>query len=376
MKVMLVVTVLFSIGIFISLLIHGRYIFHRSMIGHMSQQNADLFSRNIITGYSSLDSALYLAENNLVGGFFLSGRNIKGRSKKEISNEIRLLQRVRRKKGLEPLIICVDQEGGPVSRLSPPLKYYETAGFIAASQKNKIEEKKAVKNYSFLKASDLKNIGITMNFSPVVDLKSNNEVNNFDLFTQVSKRAISKNKLAVARVALSYCKEHMRAGVIPVLKHFPGIGNINVDTHFFTAEIEKYSYDALFPFIEIGRKNTAAIMLSHTRILSVDKDEIVSCSKKHVDYIRQKISSEVLLITDDFSMGPVYYSLDGPWGKAIKALRNGVDFILLSYDDALVYSVIYELNKAVKYDKILVKALLQSRKRIEAGKKAIKGKAI
>ena len=74
---------------------------------------------HVIAGYTDPDELRALAGKGLIGGVYLTGRNVRGRQRADVAAEIAELQAIRRRAGLPPLIVAADQEGGSVSHLSP-----------------------------------------------------------------------------------------------------------------------------------------------------------------------------------------------------------------------------------------------------------------
>ena len=82
---------------------------------------AQQLGRHFIVGYTHREDVALLAARGLIGGIYVTGHNIAGRTAADVKSEIAGLQALRAKAGLPPLIIAADQEGGIVSHLSPPL---------------------------------------------------------------------------------------------------------------------------------------------------------------------------------------------------------------------------------------------------------------
>jgi len=78
--------------------------------------------QHFIVGYTDFDEVKLLAARGLIGGIYLARRNLRGRELAEVAAEIEALQSIRRRAELPPLIVAGDQEGGPVSHLSPLLE--------------------------------------------------------------------------------------------------------------------------------------------------------------------------------------------------------------------------------------------------------------
>lgn len=290
--------------------------------------------RRIITGFATFAEVAPLVDKRAIAGIFITKHNVEGRTAAEIKAEIDKLQAVRQSQALPPLIVAADQEGGTVSRLSPPLKYQPSLARILAKLDHDEERKAAVTAYAASQASELKRIGVTLNFAPVVDLniplagRESGETN-------ISARAISSDPYLVTKVGTWYCDELAKAGIMCTLKHFPGLGRAGRDTHVAAAEISasegKLELNDWLPFRSAMTRPYAATMLGHARIAAIDNTAPASCSKPVIaGLIRGRWQYEGLLITDDLSMGAITNGGPGLAKAAVTALNAGVDLILIS----------------------------------------------
>ena len=116
------------------------------------------------------------------------------------------------------------------------------------------------------------------------------------------------------------------------------------DTHHFAARLDASSADLTItdwvPFREISQRTEAGIMLSHVRLTALDPDHPSSCSRATVKLLREKWGATGLLVTDDFSMSPIFHGRGGIVSAAEQSRVAGVDLILLSYDAAAVYDLL------------------------------------
>lgn len=294
---------------------------------------------HFIVGYRELDEMRALAMLPTTAGIFMSNHNFQGKTKEDVKQEVDDLQNIRKDNNLPPLIVTTDQEGGLVSRATPPLPYQESLRDVPLDQ---------VEAYALEQASELASIGVTVNFAPVVDLDLSNTPD-FDLYTHLSKRALSQDPRIVTEKALLYSKTLAQYGITPTLKHFPGLGRTNEDTHLSATRIET-SIEELeatdwVPFRTISSETDSWIMLGHVYLDNIDKHSPASFSHVIVnDILRNSWGYRGTLVTDDFSMGAVYNSPDGVVNASRKALDAGVDYILLSYDYELIYPILYNLQ--------------------------------
>lgn len=315
--------------------------------------DADSLARigqHLMIGYHNFADVKALVERRAIAGVFITDHNVRRRPIQAIAAEIGELQGIRKRQGLPPLIIAADQEGGAVSRLSPPLARQPSIAAVLRGKSRDVEIEPIVRAYAAKQAAELNKVGVTLNFSPVVDLNFNPTYRG-DGQTQLRNRAISSEPFRVAKVADWYCQGLADAGIACTLKHFPGLGRVKRDTHLMSAAIEvsegKLELNDWLPFMRVMRRPHVAIMLAHVKINAIDKSAPASYSPKIIaDLIRKKWNFRGLIITDDFSMGAITRSKDGVGGAAIKALNAGADIVLVSYSERHLDSVMSALLAA------------------------------
>ncbi|MEA5472207.1 glycoside hydrolase family 3 N-terminal domain-containing protein [Spirulina sp. 06S082] len=310
-------------------------------------ESLEVFGKHFIVGYKDINDAVKLVEKRAIAGVFITTRNIENKTYEEIKTELETLQEIRRSQGLSPLWIATDQEGGIVSRLSPPLTYLPSLSEIVAKEKNIENIKKAVIEYASTQGRELSDLGINVNFAPVVDLNKG-VVNQRDRYSQIYRRAISDDSEIVTLVAKWYCSTLVQFDVKCTIKHFPGLGRVENDTHVADAElnasVEELEQDDWIPFREIMKDSSAWTMLGHAKLMALDTQHPVSFSPPVIrGLIREKWQYRGILITDDLCMKAVYGSSEGINGAIKKALISGVDLLLIAYDPDLYYEAMASL---------------------------------
>jgi beta-N-acetylhexosaminidase len=136
-----------GLGLVMALGIEGRFYYIKQGVFNSDPARLEKLGRHFIIGYRNFDELKLLVEKKAIGGVFITARNVKGKSKEEIKKEIEILQEMRRSQGLSPLWVAADQEGGPVSRLSPPLVNLPALSQIIGGKKE--GKKDAVIEYAF-----------------------------------------------------------------------------------------------------------------------------------------------------------------------------------------------------------------------------------
>lgn len=325
--------------------------------------------RHLVIGYYAFADVKALVEARAIAGILITDHNVRGRTVQAIKAEIAALQDIRRQQGLPPLIVAADQEGGYVSRLSPPLKRQRSLSALLASIAHDEERKTIVETYAREQAAELSRVGVTMNFGPVVDLKLD-PGNRDDGETRLRLRAIAADPFTVAKVAGWYCDELARANIMCTLKHFPGLGRVRRDTHVVSAEVSAsegtLELNDWVPFRRVMSRPHAVTMLGHVRIAAVDKTAPASYSQEVIGrLIRRTWEHDGLLITDDFSMGAITRGKPGIGRAAVQAFNAGVDLLLISFSEKHLDTVMSALLAADESGNLDVVQLANSRDRLE-----------
>ncbi|HEY9295609.1 MAG TPA: glycoside hydrolase family 3 N-terminal domain-containing protein [Phormidium sp.] len=343
----------------------------KTVLENLTAETAKMgnLGQHFVIGYKDFDELKLLVEKQGIAGVFITARNVRRKTKEQVKQEIQTLQEIRKSQGLPPLLIAADQEGGIVSRLSPPLTKLPSLAIIVDEQKNIEQQKQKVIEYAAKQAQELAEIGVNLNFAPVVDLNKGIRIAK-DKYSKIHRRAISENKEVVAKVALWYCQTLEEYGVNCTIKHFPGLGRVTTDTHVAEAElnasVEELINDDWVPFREVMKNTQAFTMIGHAKLMAVDPENAASFSHKVVtEIIRQNWQHDGILITDDFGMQAVYGSKDGLENATVKSINAGIDFILLSYDKDLYYDAMYALMKAAEVGKLDAQVLEKSKQRID-----------
>lgn len=301
--------------------------------------------RHLMIGWLGIHETSVLAEKNAIAGVFLTSRDFpKGATIHDIRMVVDQLQAVRKKAGLPALWIATDQEGGPVEKLSPPLpRLPALAKEIAGLDRQGVVSR--VRGYADAQGVFLADAGINMNFAPVVDLMPKQKPGALDIHSRIATRAFSADPEIVTLVAQTYVTTMEGHGIKSILKHFPGLGSVPEDTHHFAASLDVPTHHLesrdWLPFRKITGATTAGIMLGHVKLTAIDPANPASCSRLIIqDLLRKQWGCNGLLVTDDFSMTPIFHGKGGIWAAAEKSINAGVDVILLSYDAEAAYDLL------------------------------------
>lgn len=325
--------------------------------------------RHLVIGYHSFATVKALVERRAIAGIFITDHNVSRRKIADVRADIDALQAIRAQQGLPPLIVAADQEGGAVSRLSPPLARQPGLSRVIAGRKPGDDLQTLVTDYARKQAGDLQRIGVNLNFSPVVDLKIDPRRRS-DGETQLRYRALSSDVATVGDVAGWYCDALLVEGIHCTIKHFPGLGRVALDTHRHAGEIKataaELSVTDWVPFRRLMGRPNVVTMLAHVRLTAIDPGEPASLNRRIIDgLIRKEWNYDGLLITDDLSMGAVTRSKDGVGKAAVKALNAGADLLLVSFSDRYLDAIMTALIEADLNGGLDAKALTASLERLK-----------
>jgi beta-N-acetylhexosaminidase len=223
------------------------------------------------------------------------------------------------------LFIAIDQEGGKVNRLK------EKYGFPRSVSAAKLGEYPldSVQFYSQITATTLAGLGFNVNFAPVVDVASNPN----NPIIAKPERSFSAKPDSVSLFAREVIKQHRKAGVITVLKHFPGHGSSKDDTHLGIADVTKtWNESELIPYQSlIDSGDTDAIMTAHIVNKNLDEKGLPGTLSKNIttDLLRGKLHYNGVVFSDDMQMHAItkHYSLEE---SILLAINAGVDILTFS----------------------------------------------
>ena len=322
---------------------------HHAEVLAMSGPTAQTLGAHFIVGYDDANNLRELARKGLIGGIFVTGRNVRGRTADQLRDEIRGLQALRRDAGLPPLVVATDQEGGGVSRLSPLVQRQPALSTLLDADVPDGQLSERARAYGAQQGRALAALGVTLNFSPVVDLRPGRAPGRWDFHTRIEDRAISSDPAVTTQVALAYAQGLESAGVRGTLKHFPGLAGVTADTHHFAAELRtpvaRLAAQDWKPFQEVSKQSDAAIMLGHVILAELDARYPVSFSRRIVQQlIRGEWGYQGLLVTDDLTMGAAYNR--GLCEATVRAIDAGVDLLLIAFDHDKYFDAMHCAHQA------------------------------
>ena len=256
-----------------------------------------------------------------------------------------------------PMFLCVDMEGGTVDRLKTVIAPAPAAADVFATG-----NKKVFRQHGRVIGEECRALGFNVDFAPVLDLG----------FEQSRKVLTSRTVSAKPKETITYAKEFLKglgdARVLGCGKHFPGLGEANLDTHHELPSIAKkwrrlWAED-LYPYRKL-RKELPFVMVAHAAYPDVTGDNTpASISPKWITGIlRKKIGYRGLIISDDLEMGGVLAagSIDH---AAVETLRAGADMFLVCHNEEHVWTTYRAVIREAERDKKFAKHVLQAARRV------------
>ena len=254
-----------------------------------------------------------------------------------------------------PLLITSDGEWGLGMRLDSTISYpYQMA--LGAVQNNNLIYKMGLEV-----AKDYKRIGMHMNLAPDVDV--NNNANN----PVINYRSFGENKYNVATKAGEYMRGMQDGGLLVSIKHFPGHGDTDVDSHYDLPQLtftkERLDSLEIYPFRELIMAGAAGVMIAHMNIPSLDNTPNMpsTLSKPIVTgLLKDELAFKGIIISDAMEMkGVVKYFKDGE--ADVMGIIAGNDILELSQNSARAIKLV---RKAVRSKRISMARINESVKKI------------
>jgi len=279
-----------------------------------------------LEGFKLTDSDRGRLENPACVGVIFFSRNYVSREQiKDVIREIRELR-------TDPLLICVDQEGGRVQRFRegftpiPPMAYVGQAW--DKEQKRGLELSRAL---GVILGSELREIDVDLTFAPVLDLNRENS-------SVIGDRSFHRDPEVVTVLAEQFMLGLRDVGIRSVGKHFPGHGGISEDTHTEQAvdlrSFKEIDAEDLRPF-RVLSQNLDGVMPAHVTFPYVDSHPACFSSVWLKGILREALGFNGLVFSDDLSMHAAA-QMGPPVIRANKAVDAGCDVVLVcnAPDDA------------------------------------------
>lgn len=304
----------------------------------------------------NLDEAL----RNSLGGVIFFTKDIQS------PNQFKdLITNIKQKCKTQPFL-SIDQEGGRVERTENIHggKKYLSAKF--AYEKGLAFLEKQTQEI----AQELRNYGINLNFAPCIDTNTN--PNN----PIIGERAFSSNPDEVIEAEKIVSSTYRKNGIIPCVKHFPGHGDADTDSHLALPKIDlplnEMEKTHIKPFKKAIDNGIEMVMVAHLHCTCFEKETIpTSLSKNTINYLRDNLNFNGIIISDDMIMKGV--ADFGEIEACERGIRAGVNMFIYRNCDDKTINIIEKIYQKAIIDEELRKSIENSYSKIDALKKHFYG---
>ncbi len=266
-----------------------------------------------------------------IGGVILFTRNM-GNTDEILALTVSL-QKTAKEAGYEkPLLICVDQENGVVRRLGKGTTVFPGAMLLGAAG-----DPRNAYEIGFATGVELKALGINWNLAPVTDINNNpsNPV--------IGVRSYGEDPFMVSAFAKQAILGMRKAGIITTLKHFPGHGDTDTDSHLalpvIRHDLSRLRAVELVPYKELIPWGVDTIMTAHIHFPAIERRKIPATLSHNIvtGLLREELGYDGVITTDCMEMKAVRETIGTAQGT-IDAINAGVDIVMISHT--------YELQEA------------------------------
>lgn len=279
-------------------------------------------------GQRYIDSVAGVVQREQLGGIVLFQGG--PRRHAQVINRYQQLSKV-------PLLIAFDGEWGLGMRLADSAISFPYQMALGAVQNEAL-----IYQMGREIARDFRRLGMNINFAPVIDINNNprNPVINF--------RSFGENKYNVTSKGLAYMRGMMDGGIVTSLKHFPGHGDTDVDSHY---DLPRLNFTAghldsleLYPFRELINAGAPGVMIAHMNIPSLDNTPNLPSSLSApivTGILKEKLGFKGLTFTDAMDMNGVVKHFRN--GEAdVRAIIAGNDLLELSQNSARAINMVLQ----------------------------------
>lgn len=258
-----------------------------------------------------------------IGGFILFDENMQS-----VDQTKQLIRFYKENSRITPFI-AIDEEGGAVSRIAASgiiSDYY----IPSAKQMARQGREAVIENYTKI-AGTLLELGFNMDFAPVADVDTNpaNPV--------IGDRAFGSDPETARDMMIAAMETLSQNGILPVVKHFPGHGDTQNDSHVgltvLPHDVQRLEQIELVPFVGAIENGAPAIMAAHLTTPQLSDSGLPASLDPYIitDLLRGRLGYDGLVITDALDMGAIA-DLYGEKDAAVKAVNAGADILLMPPD--------------------------------------------
>ena len=277
-----------------------------------------------------------------LGGVIFFSKDIHSKEQfKELINDIK-------SQSLISPFLSIDQEGGRVERTENIHggKKYLSARFAFEKGENFLSEQ------TRQIAQELKSYGINLNFAPCIDVNTNpdNPI--------IGERAFSSEPDDVIKAEKIVSEIYQNNGIIPCVKHYPGHGDANADSHLTLPKIDltlkQMEQTHIKPFKYAIKNGAQMVMAAHLHCTCFEKEQIpTSLSKNALNYLRNTLDFDGVIISDDMVMKGV--ADFGQVEACVMGFKAGLNMFIYRNSDIETINIIENIYKLAQKDNELRK---------------------
>jgi beta-N-acetylhexosaminidase len=286
----------------------------------------ELLGELIFTGFEGLElgnGTRQFLRDARIGGIILFSKNYENPA--QVAELINEAQEARA--GELPLWVSVDHEGGRVQRFRKPFTKIPEAADIARK-----DSPNATFEIAQVIGRELAAVGVNLDFAPVADVNTNpdNPV--------IGRRAFGDDADGVSKHVTAFVRGLLKEGVQACIKHFPGHGDTNLDSHFalpsITTSLETMRDREWRPFLKAMKSGCNFLMSAHIVCKQIDPEVPATLSKKIMtDLLRGELRYTGVILSDDMEMKAIadpFGAKDAP----VRAINAGCDGLLYRSEEA------------------------------------------
>jgi beta-N-acetylhexosaminidase len=318
----------------------------------------DKLAQLLMVGVKNADDARAVVNDYHVGGIFIG-------SWTDLTIFTGPLADIAANAGPLPLSVSVDEEGGRVSRLKSLIGTSPSPKELAQTQTTQ-----QVHDLALQRGQAMKKLGITIDFAPVVDVTDAPDD------SVIGDRSFGSDPKVVTAYAGAYAQGLRDAGLLPVLKHFPGHGHGSGDSHkggVVTPPLSQLQTNDLLPYQTLVTEGPVAVMVGHLQVPGLTAgDDPASLSPAAVQLLRTGTGYggppfNGPIFSDDLSSMAAISDRFGVAEAVLRALQAGTDVALWVTTDQ-VPAVLTRLQNAVAAGDLPISAVNESLVRVAAMK--------
>lgn len=322
-----------------------------------------MIGQHFVCGFEGTEMSeefIQAVKTHKIANIILFARNVE--SKEQLIRLTSAIQELVREECNTDAFICIDQEGGMITRLSKDFTNVPGAMALAATGRSEhaVEAGKVT-------GVELRAAGVNVDFAPTLDVNSNpaNPV--------IGVRSYSDDPAIVSEFGLAMIEGLQEGGVIACGKHFPGHGDTHLDSHLSLPTVTGNLDLHLEPFKAAIDYGVKAIMSSHILFPELEDEHLPATMSRKIltDLLKKKLGFEGLLFTDCMEMK----AIADHWGTiegSLLALRAGVDIVCISHHVNLGVAAIELVEQAIEAGTLDVEELKVSTQKILKIKEALK----